>query len=690
MIDVALCIGTDHDPILVLVAVFVCCLGSFAIMQMFGLAGHSGGPQRIAWLFLTAVGAGATIWCTHFVAMLAYQAGVPVQLDPVLTIVSLIIAILGTGAGFGFAALHRDMPHSLIGGGIVGLAIAAMHFTGMAAYRVDGIVEWRMPYVAAAILCSVVFASAALAAVASERLGRHRVAAATGLLVLAIAALHFVGMTALRITPLSLSESPLDAREMQALGLATAVVGLLVIAGGVFAALLDRWARTDAMQQLHHMAMHDSLTGLPNRAMFQDELKRRMAIARVKGTHLGVIAMDLNRFKEINDLRGHKAGDEVLIEIARRMAHQIAGSEFVARVGGDEFVALTGFDRRYRLDSLLGRLKVAIEAPIELEGFETSVGCSIGVAVFPQDAGDAQTLANNADLAMYRAKSQRSLTPCHYDAPLDEIIRDRRELANDLRLAIEKNQLQLHYQVQASITTEDVTGYEALLRWKHPERGNISPVLFIPIAEENGLIVQLGEWVMRRACSDAMGWEHQARVAVNVSPVQLAYAELPAQIRQILLDTGLPPRRLEIELTESAIMANRERALHVLRQIKAMGIGVALDDFGTGYSSLETLRAFPFDKIKLDRMFVSELEDSVQAVAIIRAVLALGRSLSIRVLAEGIETESQLGVLQREGCDEVQGFLLGYPQAEASYDRSARGGTRPSAAPAPPDISDAA
>jgi EAL domain-containing protein (putative c-di-GMP-specific phosphodiesterase class I) len=229
------------------------------------------------------------------------------------------------------------------------------------------------------------------------------------------------------------------------------------------------------------------------------------------------------------------------------------------------------------------------------------------------------------------------------------------------------NQLELHYQVQTSLVTSDVTGYEALLRWTHPERGAIPPAVFIPIAEENGLILQLGEWVMRRACSDAVKWDHGARVAVNVSPMQLSHADLPRLFHQILMDTGLPPRRLEIELTESAIMADRDRALHVLRQIKAMGVGVALDDFGTGYSSLETLRAFPFDKIKLDRLFVSELENSPQAVAIVRAVLALGKSLAIPVLAEGIETASQLGVLKREGCDEVQGFLFGYPQTTAQY-----------------------
>lgn len=690
MIDVAMCIGRDHDLWLVLLAVFVCCTGAFAILQMFGRAKVTHGFQRVAWLFLTAVGAGATIWCTHFVAMLAYRAGVPVQLDPVLTIVSLIVAIVGTGVGFGVAAWRPRPAQAAIGGALVGIAISGMHFTGMAAYRVDGIVTWHVPYVVTSVLCAMGFAGAALVAFGAVRLGRYRVAAGTGLLVAAIATLHFVAMTALTITPLHLSASPLDAAEMQALGLATAMVGLVVIAAGVFAALIDRWTRSDAMQRLHHMAMNDSLTGLPNRVAFQQELSSQLAHARAIGSQLGVVAIDLNRFKEINDVHGHKAGDEVLSLLAQRMTALRGRHETIARLGGDEFVAIIPFENRAKLTGFTDRLRSALETPVRVGMFDARVGASVGVAVFPDDADCAESLTNNADLAMYRAKAQGSVAPCFYDAPLDQAIRDRRELAHDLRIAIDENQLTVHYQVQASVTTHAVTGYEALLRWEHPRRGAISPTVFIPIAEENGLILSLGEWVLRRACTDAMGWEHEAKVAVNVSPVQLAHADLPRLFHQVMLDTGLPPRRLEIELTESAIMADRAHALHVLRQIKALGVGVALDDFGTGYSSLETLRAFPFDKIKLDRLFVSELEESPQAVAIIRAVLALGKSLSIPVLAEGIETERQLVVLRREGCDEVQGFLLGYPQPLAAYEPPSLELGEEAPAAAEDDVSDAA
>jgi diguanylate cyclase (GGDEF)-like protein len=530
----------------------------------------------------------------------------------------------------------------------------------MAAYRIDGIVTWRWPYVVASILCAIVFSAAALVVLAGKE-SRHRVPVGTALLVTAIATLHFVAMTALHVVPLALSETTLNADAMNSLALATALVGLMVIAAGVSAAFIDRQTRSDAMERLHHMAMNDALTGLPNRVWFQNELTRQIDLALATGTQLGIVAIDLDRFKDINDVHGHKAGDDVLVILAHRMRSELGRDEFVARLGGDEFVAITRFEDRARLHSIAARLDAVLKAPLTIGAFEARLGASIGVAVFPQDAANAGALTSNADLAMYRAKSQGSSAPCFYDAKLDEEIRDRRELANDLRQAIEEDQLEVHYQVQASVTTRAVTGYEALVRWNHPERGAIQPSFFIPMAEENGLILQLGEWVMRRACTDAMGWDHQAKVAVNVSAVQLAHADLPRLFHQIMIDTGLPPRRLEIELTETAIMADRPRALHVLRQIKALGVCIALDDFGTGYSSLETLRTFPFDKIKLDQVFASELETNPQATAIIRAVLALGKSLSIPVLAEGIETARQLAVLVEEGCDEAQGFLLGRP-----------------------------
>ena len=663
MIEVALCIGVEHDPWLVALAVLICSVGAFAIVQMFERARSTSGVQGIGWAFLTSIASGATIWCTHFVAMLAFRAGVPVTLDPVLTITSLVIAISGTFIGISLASRGSRNIFGAIGGAIFGLAISGMHYTGMEAYRVDGIVTWDADYVVASVICSVVFAAAAFTALRPDRIERHRVALGTGLIVTAIATLHFIAMTAMDIQPLALSQTPLDSGDLRALALATAIVGAMVIAAGVFAALIDRQTRSDAMRELSYMAHNDTLTGLPNRVGFKAELARRLDAARTSGTQLGLCMVDLNRFKEINDVHGHKAGDEVLALLAQRMRDALGPHEIVARLGGDEFVALTRFTDRGQLTAFADRLDAELKAPLWVGHFEARLGASIGVAAFPYDAETAEALLNNADLAMYRAKAEGAPGPCHYEAELDEAVRGRRELASDLRRAIHRNELEVHYQVQTKTTTGAVTGYEALLRWTHPERGSIPPAVFIPIAEENGLILPLGEWVLRRACADAAGWDNDSKVAVNVSPLQLAHVDLPTLFHEVMIETGLPPRRLEIELTESAIMADRERALHVLRQIKALGVGVALDDFGTGYSSLQTLRAFPFDKIKLDKFFAAELEGSPQSTAIIRAVLALGKSLSIPVLAEGVETREQLEILLREGCDEVQGFLLGLPEA---------------------------
>jgi diguanylate cyclase (GGDEF)-like protein len=658
LFKVALCIGVDHDPWLVALAVIICSVGAFAIVEMFECARRTSGVQRFAWAFLTAVASGATIWCTHFVAMLAFRAGVPVTLDPVLTIASLAIAIGGTFAGIIIAAWGERARYGLAGGAIFGAAISGMHYTGMAAYRVDGIVSWDPRYVTVSVICSILFASTAFGMLRLNRPVRYRLSLGTGLIVTAIATLHFIAMTAMRIAPLSLSESPLQPEDWHALAVATALVGAMVISAGVFAALIDRQTRAEASKKLAFMALNDALTGLPNRAGFGRELSRRVEEARGK---VALTVINLQRFKEINDRYSHRVGDEVLAEFASRLSAAGGESVLVGRLGGDEFSALTDFSDDSELTDFVDRLEHALKTPLRAGAFDGRLTASIGVAAYPRDAQTAENLANNAELALHRGRTSNTPGPCYFDAALDQNVRDRRELTADLAGAIERGELDVDYQVQTRASTGEITGFEALLRWKHPGRGLVPPSVFIPLAEENGLILELGEWVLRRACRDAAGWDHGSKVAINVSAVQLARTDLPALIREVMVETGLSPRRLEIELTETAIMEQRERALHVLRQVKALGIGVALDDFGTGYSSLETLRSFPFDKIKLDRFFTAELEANPQSTAIVRAVLALGKSLSIPVLAEGVETREQLAILLQEGCDEIQGFLFGRP-----------------------------
>ncbi|WP_313615147.1 EAL domain-containing protein [Agrobacterium sp.] len=422
----------------------------------------------------------------------------------------------------------------------------------------------------------------------------------------------------------------------------------------------DITERVKSEARIAHLARHDVLTGLPNRRQFVETLDTAIDSANTLSSKVAVIAVDLDNFKEVNDTLGHAAGDMVLVTLAKRLREGLMPGETIGRLGGDEFVAVKSFKDQSELDEFIRRINGLLTAKIELAHTEIVPGASLGVAIYPQDAGDREKLLSNADMAMYRSKDSIDQKISFYEATMDEAARERRAMARDIWNGLEQNQFFLTYQVQRSVKTDEVTGYEVLLRWLHPERGLVSPVDFIPIAEECGAISAIGEWVLMQACREAAEWEIPHKIAVNLSPLQLNNIILVNKVRDTLLETGLPASRLELEVTESAIIGDKARALHILRQIKAMGVTIAIDDFGTGYSSLETLRSFPFDKIKLDKSFVHELE-SRQSKAFVRAIVALGKSLEVAVLAEGVETQDQLQVLLSEGCDEVQGFLFGRP-----------------------------
>jgi diguanylate cyclase (GGDEF)-like protein/PAS domain S-box-containing protein len=421
----------------------------------------------------------------------------------------------------------------------------------------------------------------------------------------------------------------------------------------------DVTERRRSEARIAHMARHDALTGLPNRLSFNAALDA--ALAEGAG-RIAVVGIDLDKFKEVNDLRGHAVGDKMLQALAARLGACLAPGEMAARFGGDEFAAFKRFQTQDELADFAQRLETALSGTIVVGEDAIPAGASIGIAIYPDDATSRDQLVNNADLAMYRAKATIGQTTAYYEARMDEQVRQRRALTKELWTAIAQDRFRLHYQVQKAVATGEITGYEALLRWHSPERGNVPPAEFIPLAESCGAILPLGEWVLRTACREAAGWHSACKIAVNLSPLQLGQPDFVARLAAILAETGLAPQRLELEITESTIIADRERALATLRDIKALGVTVAIDDFGTGYSSLETLRSFPFDKIKLDRSFMTEVETSPQAKAIVRAILALGRSLDVPVLAEGVETSDQLDLLAREGCDEAQGYLLGRPQ----------------------------
>lgn len=657
MVSVIKCIVYEHNSLLVILAIFICVFGTLVTLRLVKRAVNTIGMQRLGWQFLAAVAGGGSVWTTHFVAMLAYKSTAPVTFDPILTITSLVIAILGLLISFSISSAYPA-----VGGAFVGLSFTAMHYAGMFAYRVVGLVSWKFDYMLASALIPVATTSVALSIVHKEKIENDRFGTAALLIVFGIIALHFTGMTAFQITPMRHNFPEIDRQAVIALAFAIAVVALIIVGTGLTSFLIDHNVRSISQRELHYLATHDALTDLPNLISFRKQLKLSEEHQKHKNTKFAVVGIDLNRFKELNDTFGHAAGDEALQTIARRMTLILTDSEFVARIGGDEFAAVICFCRKSEISEFVDRIATVFDRPISIDNIEIRIGASFGAAIWPDHATTLDELVNNADLAMYQAKHSYSKNVRFYDADIGEGVRNRRQLAEDLSQALEKNQLELHYQVQKSLVdASKILGYEALLRWKHPEHGAISPAKFIPIAEENGLIVQLGAWVLNKACCDAANWPSDQRVAVNVSAMQFADARLPHIVKSALIESGLSPQRLELELTETALSRDKVHSLQIMEIIRKLGVGIALDDFGIGYSSLETLRLYPIDKIKIDKSFVEDVESDRQSIAIVRAVLALGKSLKIPVLAEGIESYAQLNLLRQEGCNEGQGYLLGRP-----------------------------
>lgn len=418
--------------------------------------------------------------------------------------------------------------------------------------------------------------------------------------------------------------------------------------------------------RLAHLAMHDALTALPNRAAFADFIERH-AMAATAESPIALLYLDVDHFKLINDSKGHAAGDTLLCQVAKRLQMLVEDDDLVARLGGDEFaVVLKGGDCG-RTRRFAEQLLAVLSAPFDLDGSNEHVTCSIGVALAPDHAADADVLMRHADLALYAAKENGRSTYRFYEAEMRLEAERRHQLTVELRVALEKKQFELYYQPIVQAATGRLAGFEALIRWRHPVRGLVAPMEFIPIAEDTGLIVPIGEWVLREACRVAASWPEHLKIAVNLSVCQFRHNTLLATVVSALGESGLRPERLEIEITESVFLADVEQSLPLLKALKELGIRIAIDDFGTGYSSFSYLRAFAFDKIKLDRSFVAGMESDPGNLAIIRAVAGIGSGFNAVTLAEGIETEEQLDRLRQEGFAEVQGYLLGkpMPQGEA-------------------------
>jgi diguanylate cyclase (GGDEF)-like protein/PAS domain S-box-containing protein len=781
MLTVYSCIVYEHNLFLVMMAAVVCALASFTAINFLNHVRRTTGYMRKVWLWVAAIASGFGIWATHFIAMLAYSPGIPSGYNIALTLLSLVVAILLTGLGLGIAAAAAMPAARWIGGAVVGGGIAAMHYTGMAAFEIAGRLVWDPVLVGASIILGTAIGAMALPIGLRDGSTKWKVIGAA-LLTLAICSHHFTAMGAVGIIPdptIAVPESALptswlatgvaaasltilllacgglalDIRERHRAELETdrmrgladaAVEGLLVCDGETIVAInkslsaltgllpnevvgaelaicipesgarrqlienpnqpaeselrhvggeliaaefilrpvdfggkphhviavRDLRDRKKAQEHIHFLAHHDPLTGLPNRNAFNQRLDGEIEAHLASGRSFAVLCLDLDRFKEVNDLYGHGAGDALLKRFAKCITSLLDPSQMVARLGGDEFaVIVANLDNPTRAGNLAEQIIEALRIENESSTTGALISTSIGIAVFPYDAEDRRALLTHADTALYRAKTDGRGVYRLFEAQMGIQVRDRRTLEHDLRNAVMRRQFHLVYQPQARIDTGEVIGFEALLRWSHPERGEVSPGVFIPVAEESGTILQIGEWVLRTACREAATWTRPLGIAVNVSAVQLHGANFPQLVHEVLFQTGLSPQRLELEITETALVRDLSRALATLRQLKGLGVRIAMDDFGTGYSSLSNLRAFPFDKIKVDRSFIKAVDTNEEAATIVRAILGLGRGLNLPVLAEGVETNDELQFLNRELCSEVQGYLLGRP---ASIDQFAR------------------
>ena len=671
MYRVIACLTQEHTFGLVAVAAFVCVLGSvITVLLNRRLIKTTGRRQQIQ-LILTSVIAGATIWSTHFIAMLAYDPGVPHGYDTTLTFLSLIIAVAGLVFSHWALVKLRVKRASVVSGAIFGLTVSAMHFVGMSAYLLPATLVWDWTMVASSVILGMVFGAAAHHRVLHP-VTRYCWLGGAVAMVLAICTMHFTGMAAFEVMLDGSIAVPAQVIPDDVLAILIISVTLVILLIGLASVTIETDVQRQANSQLRYAKMHDPLTGLPNRMRLDQEietLQRRSTTARNK--RVAVLTINLNAFKEINDLYGHNIGDQTLREVAERLSNAQHSDEFIARTAGDEFVVLKqGFQRIEVVYACAERLLASIVEPIDCAGHPTFLSAAIGISSSETDGHDLHLLLQKSGLAMYRAKTERDAHICAFHAETDRLSQDRLMLTNDLRGAVSQGQLELVYQYQNDINSRDIIGFEALLRWNHPTRGSVSPSVFIPIAEETGLIREIGLWVLRTACAEAASWDRPYSVAVNVAPQQLIQPSFQHQVTEILQETGLSPDRLELEITEASIIDDETYALEVMKTLQAMGIHIAMDDFGTGYSSLAMLQAFPFNKIKIDRSFVQNIHKDEKRAAIVRATLLLAKAFDIPVLAEGVELEEELAFLSDIKCNSVQGFYFGKPMQIADLHQS--------------------
>ncbi|MEJ6817013.1 putative bifunctional diguanylate cyclase/phosphodiesterase [Pseudomonas sp. LF-5] len=680
-----------HNPLLVLVAYLVASAASFATLDMAERVVHAEDPrsQRL-WRWIGATCLAGGIWAMHFIGMLAFQAPIEIHYDLPITLFSLLIALLASWlAMYTLSEAQTSLVRYLKTAILIGLGMAGMHYVGMAAMKSNATAYYQPTLFVLSIAIAIGASFAALWVAGYLREGSglfHQMLRYSAALLLGagIFSMHFTAMAALNLV-LPESGQPIPAAQTNhlQLGLTVALITLLILGSAISAALADKKLQNkeedlrrlnallsqldQARMSLQQAANYDALTNLINRRGFNQIFAEKLCQKTTEGGMLAVMFLDIDHFKRINDSLGHDAGDELLKVIAQHIKGSVRSHEdVVARFGGDEFCILIGLRDREEARNMAQRIMLKMKEPIELAGRRMVMTTSIGISLFPEDGTTCEELLKHADLALYQSKGAGRNGLHFFSSNLKTRASFELQLEEELRHALrEENGLTLYYQPIFELKTGRVTKLEALIRWQHPLHGLLTPDRFISIAENNGLIAELDNWVLRRACKDLgelsrHGCE-ELKIAWNCSPLNLAREELAMEIESALRTAGVAPERLELEVTENALMGNIANTLVLLRQIRALGVSLSIDDFGTGYSSLAYLKRLPLNTLKIDRSFILDIPTATADMEIVQAIIVMAHTLHLQVVTEGVESLEQYEFLERSGCDFIQGYLLSRP-----------------------------
>lgn len=672
---------------LVIVSLLMAMLASYTALDMAARVAAAKGRAAFWWLAGGSIAMGVGIWSMHFLGMLAFRLPVAMGYDLSITVLSLLIAIASSLFALWIVCQsHLSWRRLAASALIMGAGVCSMHYTGMAAMRMTPPIRYNPPLFILSVVIAVAASGAALWIAFHLRnrgAGVRRLRAAAAVVMgLAIAGMHYTGMAAARFpanTRCAMAESGVTTGWLALFitVFAGAVLSIALITSVLDLRLEQRTAvlascLADAKQELQFIALHDGLTKLPNRNLLNDRLEQEIQNARRERSRFSVLCMDVDGFRQINDAWGHRVGDALLVEVARRLRASIRTRDTLARLGGDEFVILADVGEAGDAVSLAEKLLTAVREPVVIDGRQLRVSLSIGIAMFDgreqQQQGD---LLRDADAAMSHAMALGHNGYVFFQSSMSDDAQTQLQLLHDLRQAQGRHELVLYYQPKYNTQDGAMIGAEALVRWNHPTRGLVPPGDFIPLAEKTGLIFQIGEWVLNEACRQMSAWRDAGHtdwaISVNLSALQFNHPKLIDMVREVLAQHSLEPRYLTLEITESTAMRDADTSLVILEQLHHMGVRISIDDFGTGYSSLLYLKRLPASELKIDRGFVRDLTHDTEDAAIIAAIVALGRALDLKIVAEGVETREQQEYLTRLGCTSLQGFLLGRPMPAAQF-----------------------